>query len=237
MKKHNRFIFKLLNGDVLNRFLRFEHKITKSYLDKNGKKQIDYNERKKRISSERSKIERNIITDLYSALNWDTSNLKQYTKLGKFVPDFYDRKKDIYFEITETNIFDYANKNKQFEDYLEHPIIAKINQEITNSKNISVLENNILTKNIEECISQKKSKYNNFDKKINLIIYWLNNEFPCLGDAEDYKEKTKEKIKKQFINDFINFKPSNNIFTKIFLILIHQISDKKYYYVVVMINY
>jgi hypothetical protein len=97
--------------------------------------------------------------------------LKQYTRIGKFIPDFYDRKKGIYFEITETNIFNYANKNKQFKDYLEHPVIAKINQEITNSKNISVPENNILKKNIEERISQKKRIYNNFDKKINLIIY------------------------------------------------------------------
>ncbi len=237
MKKHNRFIFKLLEGNALYKFWRSEHKTTKSYLDKNGEKQIDYNERKNRILSERSKIEWNIITDLYSALNWDTSNLKQYTRIGKFIPDFYDRKKGIYFEITETNIFNYANKNKQFKDYLEHPVIAKINQEITNSKNISVPENNILKKNIEERISQKKRIYNNFDKKINLIIYWLNNEFPYLGDVDIIKKKIKEKIKKTIINDFINFKPSNNIFTKIFLIWIHQISDKKYYYVVVEVNY
>ena len=66
--RHNQFSFKLLNGNVLSKFCRGEHKITKCYLDKNGNKTYDYKERKIRIQKERSKIEQNVINDLYYVL-------------------------------------------------------------------------------------------------------------------------------------------------------------------------
>ena len=63
--KHNQFAYKLINGKVTNKFCRIENKITYSYLDKNGNKKVDYNERKIRIQNERKNIEQNIINDLY----------------------------------------------------------------------------------------------------------------------------------------------------------------------------
>ena len=108
--KHNQFVYKLINGKVTNKFCRIENKITYSYLDKNGNKKVDYNERKIRIQNERKSIEQNIINDLYLALGWNNSGLKQNVPIGKYTPDFFDSNKKNYFEITETNNFDVKQK-------------------------------------------------------------------------------------------------------------------------------
>ena len=136
--RHNQFSFKLLNGNVLSKFCRGEHKITKCYLDKNGNKTYDYKERKIRIQKERSKIEQNVINDLYYVLGWDASGLKQHYQIEKFIPDFYDSKNETYFEITEINKFDYGNIEHEFSDVLKHPTVALMNQMIKDQeKNIS----------------------------------------------------------------------------------------------------
>ena len=238
--KHNQFSFKLLNGNALSKFCRGEHKITKCYLDKNGNKTYDYKERKIRIEKERSKIEQNVINDLYYVLGWDTSGLKQYCQIEKFIPDFYDSKKDTYFEITEINKFDYHNNEHEFSDILEHPVVPLMNQAIKDQdNNISGNALRIVLDHAKEIIKKKNDKYCDFNKKINLIVYCIGFYFPLYNWNLINKDKFLKDFKKEILknNELIKFKPENNVFNKIFLVLLYRFGDNQYYHIMIVINY
>jgi hypothetical protein len=93
-----------------------------------------------------------------------------------------------------------------------------------------------LLENFKKSILKKNTKYNEFNKEINLIVYCIDGVFPYYN-GELYKEIIMKEIKNKISNNFIEFKPTNNIFNKIFLVLINQINDEQYYYSVVIIDY
>lgn len=238
--KHNQFSFKLLNGNALSKFCRGEHKITKCYLDKNGNKTYDYKERKIRIKKERSKIEQSVINDLYYVLGWDTIGLKQYYQIEKFNPDFYDSKKATYFEITEINKFDYDNIEHEFSDVLEHPTVALMNQMIKDQENnISGNALRIVLDHAKEIIEKKNDKYCDFNKKINLIVYCIGFYYPLHNWNLIDKDKFLKGFKKEILKnkELIKFRPENNVFNKIFLVLLYGFGDNQYYHIMIKINY
>ncbi len=133
--KHNQFAYKLINGKVTNKFCRIENKIIYSYLDKNGNKKVDYNERKIRIQNERKNIEQNIINDLYLALGWNNSGLKQNVPIGKYTPDFFDSNKKIISKLQRLIILITIIKKKNFLIFYNIQLLLKLINKLKITKN------------------------------------------------------------------------------------------------------
>ena len=125
--KHNQFAYKLINGKVTNKFCRIENKIIYSYLDKNGNKKVDYNERKN--------IEQNIINDLYLALGWNNSGLKQNVPIGKYTPDFFDSNKKIISKLQRLIILITIIKKKNFLIFYNIQLLLKLINKLKITKN------------------------------------------------------------------------------------------------------